>query len=161
MDSYEVSQKILSIGATYQVRAAGDSDVLYTVKGKVIAVTPKLTMVQGDKGDEVAVVTGNFFKTTFTIKGADGSTMGVLSFPLIMLKKSFTLSVGGQQYKASGGLLGRAFSCEDSSGTTVFEVKKELALKDKFAVNCSDALPREVAFLATVAIDQKFFEDDD
>ena len=161
MEAYEVSQKILSIGATYQVRAAGSSEVLYTVKGKVIAVTPKLTMVEGEKGDEVAVVTGNFFKTTFTMKGTDGSPMGELSFPLIMFKKTFTLSAGGQQYKASGGLMGRAFSCEDSSGNTVFEVNKELALKDKFAVNCSDALPREVAFLAAVAIDQKFFEDDD
>ncbi len=160
MEDYEVSQKILAIGATYQVRAAGHQEVLYTVKGKVIAVTPKLTMVRGAKGDEVARVKGNFFKTAFTITGTDGSPMGVLNFPLVALKKTFTLEVGDQEFKAAGGLLGRAFSCEDRAGTTVFEVKKELALKDKFAVSCSDALPREVAFLAAVAIDQKYFEDD-
>ena len=161
MEAYEVSQKILSIGATYQVRAAGQSGVLFTVKGKALTATPKLTMVQGESGDDVALIKGNFFKTAFSITGADGTAMGILNFPLIMFKKTFTLSSSGQQFKAEGGLTGRAFTCSDSAGTPVFEVKKELALKDKFAVNCTDALPREVAFLAAVAIDQKFFEDKD
>lgn len=159
MQAYEVSQKILSIGATYEVRQSGADQILNTVKGKVLSATPKLTMVDGKDGAEVAKIKGNFLKTKFQISDASGNTVGTLTFPLIALKKSFTLDLNGKQYKAQGGLTGRAFSCADSDGKTVFEISKELAFKDKFAVSVDDGIDKNAAFLAAVAVDQKFFED--
>jgi hypothetical protein len=38
-------------------------------------------------------------------------------------------------------------------------IAKQLALRDKFAVTTSGVLPRDVALLTAVAIDQKFFQD--
>lgn len=159
MQSYEVSQKILSIGATYEVRASGNESILNTVKGKVLSATPKLTMVEGKDGGEVAKIKGNFLKTKFQISDANGQPVATLSFPLIALKKTFTLNLGGKQYKASGGLTGRAFNCTDESGNVVFQISKELAFKDKFAVTVDDGIPSHAAFLAAVAIDQKYFEE--
>jgi uncharacterized protein YxjI len=159
MQAYEVSQKILSIGATYEVRQPGNDGILNTIQGKVLSATPKLTMREGKEGGEVAKIQGNFFKTKFQISDSQGNSVGTLSFPFIALKKSFTLDIGGKQYKATGGLTGRAFTCTDSTGKTVFEVSKQLALKDKFAVHVSESVPRDTAFLAAVAIDQKFFQD--
>lgn len=159
MQQYEVSQKILSIGATYEVRASGNAELLNTVKGKVLSATPKLTMVEGKDGPEVAKIKGNFLKTKFQITDGKGQSIGSLSFPLIMLKKKFTLNVGGKEYQASGGLTGRAFTATNSAGDPVLQISKELAFKDKFAVTVGEEMPAHAAFLAAVAIDQKFFEE--
>jgi len=160
MQSFEITQKVLAIGPTYQVRSPASNDVLMTVKGKVLTATPKLTMVEGAEGNTVAQMNGNFFKTKFQIFGSDQREIGSLEFPLIQLKKSFTLKVGTTEYKADGGLLGRGFRVTDAQGETVLEIQKELALKDKFSVLANDRFPAEVALLAAVAIDQKFFEND-
>ncbi len=160
MQSFEITQKVLAIGPTYQVRTPASSDVLMTVKGKVLTATPKLTMVQGAEGSTVAQMNGNFFKTKFQIFGSDQKEIGSLEFPLIQLKKSFTLRVGATEYKADGGLLGRGFKITNGQGETVLEIQKELALKDKFSVVAGDQIPAEIALLAAVAIDQKFFEND-
>jgi uncharacterized protein YxjI len=85
--------------------------------------------------------------------------VATLTFPLIALKQSFTLIVDGQEYKASGGFLGGEFKCVDAQGQTVMVITKQLSLRDKFAVNTTGALPRDVALLAAVAVDQKLFQD--
>ena len=157
MQSFEITQKVLAIGPTYQVRAPASNDVLMTVRGKVLTATPKLMMVRGAEGSTVAQMNGNFFKTRFQIFGSDQKEIGSLEFPLIQLKKSFTLKVGAAEYKADGGLLGRGFKVTDAQGETVLEIQKQLALKDKFSVLANDQIPPEVALLAAVAVDQKFF----
>jgi len=159
MQSYEITQKMLSIGPSYQVRSPLADDVLMTVKGKVLTATPKLTMVQGAEGNTVASMNGNFFKTRFQIFGSDKQELGSLEFPMIQLKKTFTIKVGEKQYRADGGLLGRGFKVTGPEGETVLEIQKELALRDKFSVVAGDAIPAEVALLAAIAIDQKYFEE--
>ena len=156
MKAYELTQKILAIGPTYQVRAVGSDAVLYTIRGKVLTLTPKLTLVQGDDGAEVAKLTANFTKTKFNVEGAHSAT---LSFPLLALKQRMALSVGGQEYTAEGGFLAGAFRCADASGNTVFEILKELSLRDKFRVQIHGDLPEIVILLAAVAIDQRYFQD--
>lgn len=152
MAEYEISQKLLSLGPTYQVYDPA-GQLLYTIKGKLLSFTPNLTMVEGADGSAVASMTGNMFRTSFTMSGAE---QAVLTFPLFgFLKKRFTLEVGGQTYEASGGFTAYSFSCG------AFSVNKKLALKDKFQLHVDDDFPQEVAMLATVAIDQKFFESND
>src|SRR5262249_36192973 len=126
MQTYEVTQKILSFGPTYEVRAPNSPEVLATVKGKIISVSPKLTMIQGSQGPEIASMKANFAKTKFTMTSADGSESAVLTFPLIALKKSFVLTVGGQDYKADGGFMATGFKCNDPSGQLVLEITKQL-----------------------------------
>jgi len=156
MAEFEISQKLLSIGATYQVFKAGDSEPAYTVKGKLLTLTPKLTMVEGSDGPVVAQMTGNLFKTTFTMTDNQGGVQAVLTFPFfVFLKKSFNLECGGQSYPAAGGFTGRSFECG------AFTVDKKLAFKDKFQLSVVEDFPPDVAILACVAIDQKFFEGDD
>lgn len=159
MNHYEVTQKILSLGPTYEIRDISAPDVLATVRGKLLTMSPKLTMVAGDAGAPMAELTANFLKTKFVMKDAGGAEIATLTFPLIALKQSFTLNVGGQEYKASGGFLGGEFKCVDAQGQTVMVIAKQLSLRDKFAVMTTEALPREVALLAAVAIDQKLFQD--
>src|SRR5262245_41014036 len=138
MQMYEVTQKILAIGPTYEIRAVGSDAVLYTVRGKLLTFTPKLTLVEGEKGAEIAKLTANFTKTKFTVEGATPAT---LTFPLIALKQRMTLQIGGQEYAADGGFLAGAFRCADQAGNVVFEILKELSLRDKFRVQIHTDLP--------------------
>jgi uncharacterized protein YxjI len=159
METYQVTQKVLSLGPTYQVRTPPSDEVKATVKGKLLTAAPKLSMVEGNEGNEIASMKANFLKTKFQIFGADKTEVGTLAFPLIALKKSFVLTLGEHEYKAEGGILGGHFKCTDARGEVILEIAKELALKDKFSVSVSRDIPREVALLAAVAIDQKFFEE--
>jgi uncharacterized protein YxjI len=159
MQTFELTQRLLSIGPTYEVTALGQADVLTTIRGKLLTLSPKLTMVEGAAGATVAELTANVFKTKFVMKDASGKEVATLSFPLIQLKKSFVLSAGGQDYKAEGGFLGGEFKCVDAQSNTVMVIAKQASLRDKFAVSTNGALPRDVALLAAVAIDQKLFQD--
>ena len=156
MKAYELTQKILSIGPSYEVREVGNDTVLYTIRGKVLTLTPKLNMVEGKEGAEVAKLTANFTKTKFQIEGAHKAT---LSFPLLALKQKMALSVDGKEYTADGGFLAGAFRCVDESKNCVFEILKELSLRDKFRVQIHTDLPPVVILLAAVAIDQRYFQD--
>ena len=156
MQTYEVTQKILSIGPSYEVRVTGSDAVVYTIRGKLLTFTPKLTLVEGEKGAEIAKLTANFTKTKFSVEGPQPAT---LSFPLIALKQRMTLQVGGREYVADGGFLAGAFRCADENGNVVFEILKELSLRDKFRVQIHAELPPIVILLAAVAIDQRYFQD--
>ena len=157
METYEVVQKILSLGPQYEVRASDRPEVLMTIQGKVLSTSPKLTMKEGER--EIATMQGNFMKTKFECFDADKQPLGTLAFPLIALKRGFTLTVGDAKLEADGGFLGGEIECTNDKGETVIKITKQLALRDKFAVQTTGAVPRDVALLAAVAIDQKFFQD--
>ena len=161
METFELTQKLLSFGPQYEVRdpMRGTGDVVLTIKGKVLSATPQLTMVQGQDGPPAASMKGNFMKTKFECFDAHQEPLGTLAFPMIALKKGFTIRAGGQEFKADGGFLGGEFKCTDQSGNVVMTIAKQLSLRDKFAIKTSGALPRELALLAAVAIDQRFFQD--
>ena len=163
MQKYELTQKILSWGPSYEVKdamaAAGADDVMVTIKGKLLSATTQLTMVQGTDGAPAASMKGNFMKTKFECFGAGNESLGVLAFPMLALKKGFTITTSGHQYKADGGFLGGEFKCTDPAGNVVLTIEKQLSLRDKFAITTTGELPRELALLAAVAIDQRFFQD--
>ncbi len=160
MEKFEVTQRLLTMGQVYEVRAGGGGDVVATIRGKVLAATPKLTMVEGSDGEEIAYLSGNFMKTKYECAGPDRRTLATLAFPMLALKRRFVLSVGDKQYKADGGFLGGDFRCTNDVGEAVLVIAKKIALRDSFAVSTAGAFPRDVALLCAVAIDQRFFGDD-
>jgi uncharacterized protein YxjI len=160
METFEVTQKLLSFGPQYEVTSQGSSAVLATVKGKILTASPKLTMFEGSSETEIAFMSANFMKTKFECFDAKKQATGVLAFPMFAFKKGFALTVGGVEYKADGGFFGGEFKCSDPQGNVVFVIAKQLALRDKFAVTTTGVVPRDVALLAAIAIDQKFFTDE-
>ena len=160
METFELTRKLLSFGPQYDVRTAAAPDVVSTIKGKVLSATPELAMHDGTaEGPQSASMKGNFMKTKFECFDKDAKPLGTLSFPMLALKKSFTLQTGGQEYKADGGYLGGEFTCKDAQGETVLTITKQLSLREKFAISTSGAIPRELALLAAVAIEQRLFEE--
>ena len=158
MKTFTVTQKILSIGATYLVRAESNDSILYTIKGKVLTLSPKLEMKQGEDGAVTRLMQGNFFSTKFTITEPDGTQKGFIQFPFFSFIAKFTLTIGTETYNAKGGFTARKFSCTDAAGNIKFTVSKELAFRDKFMVTLDESIPEETAILAAVAIDQRFFQ---
>lgn len=162
MDVYELTQKMFSFGAAYEVRArmgaAGDQ-ALYSIKGKVLSMTPSLAMFEGPtpEGNAVCAMKGNFLKTKFEATDTSGKTLGALVFPTLSFKQTFSLTTAeGETYNADGGFLGGQFTVKDASGQTVLVIAKELSLKDRYSVSTTGKVPLPLALLATVAIQQRF-----
>jgi hypothetical protein len=156
-DTYEVSQVVMTVGSTYQVRVPPSHDVIMTIKGSLMSPTPKFSMVKGADGAEVASLTGNFIKTKFQMFGAEKQELGALSFPAIAFKKTLVLTVGGRGYTADGGIMGGTFRCIDNEGVVALEITNQTSFTDRFTVVLK-GLPRDVGLLAAVAIHSRFFE---
>jgi uncharacterized protein YxjI len=166
METYELTQKVLSFGPAYEARRTDRAEPPIAIKGKILTVSPRLSMLGGESGGEVASLAGNFSKTKFDCFDAQKNCIATLRFPLFAIKKGFTIDVsasaGGaaRQYKADGGFLGGAFECKNAAGEVVMRIAKQLSIREKFEVTTTGELPRDVALMAAVAIDQKFFRDD-
>jgi uncharacterized protein YxjI len=158
MKTYIVTQKILALSATYEVRQTKDGPLLFTVKGKIFTFSPHLEMMKGKDGEKTHILKGNFFKTKFFVTTPDGSAVGDIQFPFFAFLKSFVMNLGGAQYKAKGSLFAWSFAATDASGKEAFTIQKEFAFRDKFTVALDDALPMEPIVLAAIAIDQRFFQ---
>jgi hypothetical protein len=156
MNTFEVTRKIISLGPQYDVVGADGTRAL--VRGKIIAVTPKLTMTAAGDGPELAVLTGNFLKTKFECT-VGGQVLASLAFKMISIKKSFTLTFGGQDLKVEGDIMAFDFHLRDAQGVTLMSLSKQLSLRDKFLVTVQDRMPWQVAVLSAVAVDQKYFSD--
>jgi uncharacterized protein YxjI len=158
METYEVTQLLMAVGSVYQVRAPGSEDVQMTINGSLMTASPKFSMVKGSDGAELASLTGNFIKTKFEIRGGDKEHLGALSFPAVAFKKTLVLTVAGRGYTADGGLMGGVFRCIDNEGVMGLEIKKRMGIRDKFEINITGKIPKEVGVLAAVAIHSRFFE---
>jgi uncharacterized protein YxjI len=162
MESYELTQKLFSWGAAYEVRprTGATAEVIYSIKGKVLSMSPSLSMFEGATPDGKALCTmkGNFLKTKFEAIDADGKPLGALVFPTLTFKQVFTIMAAGQEYKADGGFLGGQFTCTDAAGSIVLVIAKELSFSDRYSVTTSGQIPLEVALLATVAIQQRYMD---
>jgi uncharacterized protein YxjI len=157
MDTYEITQALLSVGTVYHARKPREDKVLYTVKGELMSATPKFRLVEGDDGKEIGHLTGNFIKTKYEIHGESG-ILGTLVFPAVAFKKTLTLHVGETVYEADGGVFKGVFQCKDKDGSVVLEIAKELSIRDTFGVKRDDKLPLQVALLSAVAIHSRFYE---
>jgi hypothetical protein len=158
METFDVTQVVMTVGSTYQVCAPGDEKVVMTVKGSLMSPTPKFSLVSQDEGPELATLTGNFIKTKFQMRGADKNELGNLLFPAIAFKKTLVLTVGGRGFTADGGLMGGVFRCVDNDGKVGIEIAKKETFRDKFSVSVDNGITKEVGILAAVAIHSRFFE---
>ena len=157
MESYEVTQVLLTVGTVYQVRKPRTEEAIFTVRGELMSTTPKFHLVEGDQGKLRADLTANFIKTRYEIQ-AEGKVLGNLVFPAVAFKKTLTLTVGADEYLADGGVFKGVFQCKKADGSIVLEIKKELSFRDTFLVSTTDALPLEVGLLSAVAIHSRFYE---
>jgi uncharacterized protein YxjI len=158
MQSLIVTQKLLAVGATYEVKDAGSDSLVYIVKGKILTLSPKLEMRTSEGGEVTHLLKGNFWRTRFSILDSSQTEVGVIQFPFIAFFKSFILITGGRTFNARGSITAWHFSCADESGKDLFTISKELAFRDKFAVNVDESMKKEVIVLAAIAVDQKFFQ---
>ncbi len=158
MQSFTITQKILAIGDTYEVRPTGSDEIYNMVKGKVMTLKPRLEMRQGMDGDVTHTLTGNFWKTDFSIIDSGGTEVGLVKYPFVAFFQRFVLITGGRTYNAKGGISAWQFSCTDESGTAVLEISKEFAFRDRFTVQVDDSIQKEVAILTAISVDQRFFQ---
>lgn len=164
MESYEVTQALLSVGTVYHVRRPRTEDTLFTVRGELMTSTPKFHLVEGDQGKPIADLTANFIKTKYEIRSHPGQTegaskvLGSLVFPAVAFKKTLTLTVGDDEYKADGGVFKGVFQCKKGDGSVVLEIAKELSFRDTFLVKTTGVFPLEVGLLSAVAIHSRFYE---
>ncbi|HWL86266.1 MAG TPA: hypothetical protein VNO21_10710 [Polyangiaceae bacterium] len=158
MSQFVVTQRFMSLATNYDVTAPGSDQVLFTIKGTLMSLTPVFSLVEGANGKELATLRGNFAKTQFHVISADGKEQACVDFPAIALKKKLTLKIGDKEYSADGGVFSGVFQCKDSSGNTALEISKVRSVRDKFSVVTKDDIMQEVGLLAAVAIHSRFFE---
>jgi uncharacterized protein YxjI len=157
METFEVTQALLSVGSVYHVKKRREEAALYTVRGELMSTTPKFHLVKGDEGELVADLVGNFIKTRYEVRVGE-QLLATLVFPAVAFKKTMTLTSGETTYEADGGVFKGVFQCKDAEGKVILEIAKELSIRDTFLVKTTDALPLEVGLLAAVAIHSRFYE---
>jgi uncharacterized protein YxjI len=157
METYEVTQALMTVGTVYHVRRPRTDKALFTVRGELMSTTPKFNLVEGDDGKRLASLSANFIKTKYEIH-AGGKLLGSLVFPAVAFKKTLSLSVGDDEYEADGGVFKGVFQCKKADGSIVLEIAKELSIRDTFLVKVTEGLPLEVALLSAVAIHSRFYE---
>lgn len=157
MESYEVTQALMTVGSVYHVRKPREEAVLYTIRGALMSPTPSFQLVEGDEGKVVAELGGNFIKTRYEVE-IDGKAAATLVFPAVAFKKTLTLTVGDSRYEADGGVFKGVFQCKEPDGTLALEIAKELSIRDTFLVKTTDKIPFQVGLLAAVAIHSRFYE---
>ncbi len=155
MEEFEVTQALMTVGTTYEVRRPQASEVLYLVKGELMSPTPKFHLLQGDK--TLADLSANFMKTKYEI-AKDGKAIASLTFPAVAFKKTLTLTTGGKAYDADGGVFKGVFQCKDDGGNMVLEIAKALSIRDTFHVKTTGTLALEIGLLSAVAIHSRFYE---
>lgn len=157
MKNFSVTQKILSFGATYKVTSSLSPVVSMTVKGKVFSISPRLDAYKGDDGELIATMQGNFLKSEFTVT-KNSTEIGTIQFPIISIFKSFTLVIGDKVYKSSKGIISNKLTAKDDSGKVMLSIAKDFTFRDQFSVEADESIPDELAALAAIALDQRFFE---
>jgi hypothetical protein len=157
MEAYELTQKLF--GGGYDVHAPGGDAV-------VMAVRDGTLHDGGEKGPALGRVKPNFWATRAKLFDPDGNDIGELEFPspLSFKGKTFALHTADAVYRAryeatdrAGKISSGVFRCADDRGEVALEIEKQLTLKHRFSVRFAPAMPREIAVLAAVAVDQRFF----
>lgn len=174
MESFEVTQSLLSVGTHYQVRRRRSEDELYVIRGELMSTTARFRLApapgledspEGVKAG-VAELSANFLKTRYEIVERE-TVIATLVFPAVALKKTVVLTVGDKTYEADGGVFRGVFRFRETSrgdrregvGRDVgLEIAKELSIRDTFLVSTGGELPLAVALLTAVAIHSRFYE---
>ncbi len=115
----------------------------------------KLVVRQGDKA--LAAMDHNVAQTKFEITGASDEKIAELSFAWVSVKKSFTLTLKGTDYKVEENVTESSWACHDAAGKTLMliEAEKHFFSADHWRVTFTADIPAELAFLAVVALKQR------
>ncbi len=161
--NYEVTQRLMALATTYDVREAGADAVVYEVHGAFTSPKPKFSLTDVKDKKEIASLAGNFNKTRFHVADADGKELASVEFPSIAIKKKLVLLLGDKTYSADAGILSRMydFKCADAAGDVAVQIKKgegPTKVRDHFVVEPGPNTPMEVAILLAIAIHSRYFE---
>jgi uncharacterized protein YxjI len=158
MESYEVTQAVLSVGTVYHVRKPRTEPTLYTIRGELVTTAPKFHLVEGEAGKAVADLTANFIKTRYDVRSGE-ELLAAIVFPAVAFKKTLALTAGGVEYTADGGVFKGVFQGKRADGHVAFEIAKELSfIRDTFLLKTDGSLPLAVGLLAVVAIHSRFYD---
>ncbi|WP_394841338.1 hypothetical protein LZC95_30235 [Pendulispora brunnea] len=157
MSQFVVTQRFMALATNYDVTQPGSNEVLMTVKGALMRFFPSFSLVE-ETGASLATLRGNFTKTRFRIRAANGHVLASLHFPAVAVEKKLSLYIGDTEYTANAGMFRGVFQCKDASGSTVLEIFKVRSMRDRFSVVTKDGIDCEVGLLAAVAIHSRFFE---
>lgn len=158
----QVTQRLMSVSAQYDVSVEGDTSAVFVVKGEFMTTTPMLQLF--DKENKlVASLKGNVLKTKFQIRSDKNDELASLNFSAVAFRKTFTMTVGGKGYHANAGVVGvvkDVFECKDNEGKVALVVSKEPGIRDRFKIELREErdVPLEVAVLAAVALHSRFYE---
>lgn len=157
MHAFEVTQALMTVATVYHVRKPGEESVVHTVRGVLMSATPRFHLVEGEQGEALGLLTGNFIKTRYEIADASSALASVV-FPAVAFKKTMTLTFAGEVYEADGGVFRGIFECRRASGELMLAITKELSVRDTFRVEVAEAWPLPVAILTAIAIHSRFYE---
>ena len=158
----QVTQRLMSVSAQYDVTVEGEPATQFTVKGELVTANPVLQLFDKE-AKLVGTLKGNVLKTKFRISDEKNEELASLNFNAIAFRKTFTMTVGNKGFHANAGVLGVVkdiFECKDNEGKVALVVAKEPGIRDRFKIELREErdVPFEVAVLAAVALHSRFYE---
>ncbi len=163
MATLEITQRLMSVSAEYDVREAGSKVSIQRVKGELMTTSPLLRLRDAISKDLVLTLSGNVLKTRFQIRSPKDDELALINFSAVAFHKSFTMSVHGTGFHASAdvvGIIKDIYDCRDNDGKVALRIQKEPGVRDRFLLETKDerAISQDVAVLVAIAVHCRFYE---
>ena len=162
MGGYELDQRILALSTIFDVRllgADGQGDPIMRIEGDFSSTRPRFNLMSVSGETNGWQLVGNLQKTNYTIQ--EGAVVKAqIEFPMVAIKKTLTLTmVGGEKYRADGGVFMGIFRLASEGGTVPFEIIRRAGLREGLVLMFKEdeTAWREIGLLAAVAIHSRFF----
>ena len=163
MATIEITQKLMSMSAEYEVRKDKAEEPVQVVKGELMTTSPLLRLRDAKTKDLVATLKGNVLKTRFQIRSPKDEELALVNFSAVAFRKSFTMSVNGRGYHATGAVVAvvkDTFEVKDNDGKIALVIQKEPGVRDRFLLETRDdaAVPPDIAVLVAISVHSRFYE---
>jgi uncharacterized protein YxjI len=163
MATIEITQRLMSMSAEYEVRKDKAEEPELIVKGELLTTSPLLRLRDAKSKDLVAVLSGNVLKTRFQIRSPKDEEMALVNFSAVAFRKTFTMSVNGKGFHASAGVVNVVkdmYEVKDNDGKVALTIQKEPGVRDRFLLETKDeaSIPQDVAVLVAIAVHSRFYE---
>ncbi len=163
MATIEITQRLMSMSAEYEVRKDKAETAELMVKGELLTTSPLLRLRDAKSKDLIAVLSGNVLKTRFQIRSPKDEEMALVNFSAVAFRKTFTMSVNGKGFHASAGVVNVVkdmYEVKDNDGKVALTIQKEPGVRDRFLLETKDeaAIPQDVAVLVAIAVHSRFYE---
>ncbi|CAN5151028.1 hypothetical protein BH09MYX1_BH09MYX1_42620 [soil metagenome] len=163
MATIEITQRLMSMSAEYDVRKDKSETPTQFVKGELITTSPMLRLRDTKSKDLIATLKGNVLKTRFQIRSPKDDELALVNFSAVAFRKTFTMSVNGKGFHASAGVVGVVkdiYECKDNDGKIALMITKEPGVRDRFVIETKDedAVPQDIAVLVAISVHCRFYE---